>query len=625
MNNLKESELLKQNLETIKVCDELLYGKLENFDFSSYEIKDTEIETAQDDTKIIKVIKNEYEWYLNSKYEAIQFTKDWVYNLGKIEIIATIVVYGLGNGSILKELIKTTNDSVIFIIYEPSIDVFLRVMKEIDFSFLEKRAFILVEGINDTYLETVLQVFVTYENLSVCKFVGHPNYWSCFPAEGRSYLLRLQTILKHIDVNKNTKLRMGDAYYKNILMNMKYLTKSCIIDQIQDRVGIDIPRDFPAIIVSAGPSLSKNIRDLKKAKKRAFIIATDSALVGLLKEEIIPDAYVTVDPLKPLNRFEDERIDKIPLICTESARYEAVEKNKDKIIFVNNFLGYGNAFYNKMGHDYQSIDQGGSVATFAYTVAKIIGFRTIIFIGQDLSFEKDKRYYDQAKEWGRSNAILEHNCVEVEDIYGGKVKTTKDMAYYLEWFETQIKNDSHIEVIDATEGGAKINGSNIMKLSLVIQEKCQMEFDMIDYLRNIPEPLAGEDKKQLNELIQEVPDAYNSLYQDVLDGIELYKELIDLLQNENSDTYEMVKRTKKIGEVSRSIESNLVYFHVQHKIVKTEHIALNNLGTSLDEKVGDALQTAGRGMLILEALKSILEEEVLLEVTQVVAQYKTID
>lgn len=622
---MKKSEIFDKNIKTLEDCDELLCQAFKQVDLSSYEISDTNIKMAYDGTKIITVMQNEYEWYLNSKYDATTIARNWVFNLGKIETIATIVVFGLGNGSILKELIGTTNESVIFIIYEPSVDIFLQAMQEIDFSFLEKRVFIVVDGINDSCLEIFFQAFITYENLSVCKFVGHPNYFSCFPKTSRNYLSRLQAILKHIDANQNTKLRMGDAYYKNVLMNMKYLAESSILDQIHDKIGTDIPKDLPAIIVSAGPSLSKNIKELKKAKDRAFIIATDSALIGLLEEKIIPDAYVTIDPLKPLNRFEDDRIDKIPLICTESARYEVVQKNQDKIIFANDSFGYGNTFYNQLGCEYQLIDQGGSVATLAYTVAKKIGFTTVIFVGQDLAFTNETRYYDQVKEWGEHETVLDNNYVVVEDIYGNTVKTSKDMAYYLEWFEKHIENDSNIEVIDATEGGAKINGSKIMKLSLAIQEKCQERFDMTTYLRNVSGALNKEEKKQLNALIQTVPEAYNSLYQNTIRGIELYKKLIDLLKNEKNETYEMVKITKKIGEISGELEKNLVYFHIQHKIVRAEHIALNNLGISLDEQIGDALQTAGRGMLILEALKTILEEEVLEDVHQAIVPKERIE
>ena len=53
------------------------------------------------------------------------------------------------------------------------------------------------------------------------------------------------------------------------------------------------------ILVSAGPSLNKNIMELKKAKNKAFIVATDTAVKPLLKAGIEPDLMVMVDGEKP--------------------------------------------------------------------------------------------------------------------------------------------------------------------------------------------------------------------------------------------------------------------------------------------------------------------------------------
>ena len=61
-----------------------------------------------------------------------------------------------------------------------------------------------------------------------------------------------------------------------------------------------IPREMPAIIVSAGPSLNENIEELKKAKNKAFIIAVDTAMKPLLRNGIIPDMYAIIDGTKPL-------------------------------------------------------------------------------------------------------------------------------------------------------------------------------------------------------------------------------------------------------------------------------------------------------------------------------------
>jgi len=619
---MEKKTFLKQNLLKLKESDELLYAELEHFDFDSYDTQNVTMEKALEGSDVIKIEKNSYEWYFNSKFEPVKVVNQWIDHLGKIESIATIVIYGLGNGMLLREFLKKTGENVVFIIYEPSVDIFLKTLNEIDLSFIERRVFILVEGINDIYFEGVFESFISYENISVCKFIGHPNYWSCFQEEAMNYLNRLQGMIKQLDIICQTKLSLCEGYYKNVLMNLRYLDSVSVIDQMFNKVGIEIPDDMPAIVVSAGPSLSKNVKELKNAKGKAFIIATDSALKGMLDEGIIPDAFATIDPLKPLNRFEDERIHNIPLFCTESGRFEIVERNRDKKIFANNFFGFGNTFFNMQGKEYLVSEHGGSVATFSFTVARMMGFKTIILIGQDLAFTDDTRYYNSVKEWNDHDTLPQHLYAEVEDIHGNMVRTSKDMEVYLEWFEKQIEYYDEVEVIDATEGGAKIHGTKIMNLAIAIQEKCRTEFDMTEYIRKIPNYANETDKEEFEKFVKRIPVEYENLHQDAIIGIDLYEKLINMIKLKADNNLAIKETAREISEITKRVEENLVYFHIQHKLEKAEYTILNNLGVSLEDKVEDALQVAGRGKQILEVLRQILEDEVLAEVKQVIDTIK---
>lgn len=276
-----------------------------------------------------------------------------------------------------------------------------------------------------------------------------------------------------------------------------------------------------------------------------------------------------------------------------------------------------------MGINYQASHHGASVATFAYTIAMMMGFQTIILVGQDLAFTDNSRYYEKAKIEGCADTLEDNMSVLVEDIHGGKVKTSKDLLIYKEWFEKKIEEYPDIETIDATEGGAKIRGSIIRKLSDVIKDKCKIEFDMMDYLNKLPECIGEQEQDEFHLFLDKIMEQYNQLYQDARHAKELYERLMTLLQTKPGNNTEMMKITKDIGEVTKEIESNIVYFHIQHKLERLEYTVLNNLGVSLEDEMEDAMQMTNRGKLILEALEKELAEGVLKEVEMAVLESKS--
>lgn len=73
----------------------------------------------------------------------------------------------------------------------------------------------------------------------------------------------------------------------NVMKNAKYLCTAYKTIQLYQT----IPLDTTGIVVAAGPSLNKNIYELKKAKGKAFIVAVDTAIKPLLKAGIVPDMF----------------------------------------------------------------------------------------------------------------------------------------------------------------------------------------------------------------------------------------------------------------------------------------------------------------------------------------------
>ena len=100
----------------------------------------------------------------------------------------------------------------------------------------------------------------------------------------------LKDHIEEESIRWNTLVRYTDVKAKNTFYNLPYLYEGYSIEELE---GI-LPSEVPTIVVSAGPSLNKNIMDLKKAVGKACIIATDTAMKPLLNAGIIPNLFVKI-------------------------------------------------------------------------------------------------------------------------------------------------------------------------------------------------------------------------------------------------------------------------------------------------------------------------------------------
>ena len=131
---------------------------------------------------------------------------------------------------------------------------------------------------------------------------------------------------------------------ENVVNNLHFIKDSNYMPEL---AGI-LPKNVPAIIVAAGPSLDKNIDQLKKAEGKSFIIATDTAVKFLIAHDINYDAIITIDPRKSLKHLKDERCFKYPIFTLLDARNGILEMNVGRKIWING-AGFMSVLYSKYG------------------------------------------------------------------------------------------------------------------------------------------------------------------------------------------------------------------------------------------------------------------------------------
>ncbi|EOH0252041.1 motility associated factor glycosyltransferase family protein, partial [Campylobacter jejuni] len=215
-----------------------------------------------------------------------------------------------------------------------------------------------------------------------------------------------------------------------------------------------------AIVVSAGPSLAKQLPLLKACQDKAVIFCADAALSMLEKEGIVPDYVTNLDftdlAMKFFQNKENLKQSIIALECATHPNIVHSLKAENCMIVLRNKALYQRFNLNDFGY----IDTGTHVSHFSYTLALALGFKNIIMIGQDLAFDKEGNSHSKGFDFGEKFSGEENIDKLKVPAYAGK----GEVLTHITWNDYRIKleylfacNDQKAKFYNATEGGARIN------------------------------------------------------------------------------------------------------------------------------------------------------------------------
>lgn len=286
------------------------------------------------------------------------------------------------------------------------------------------------------------------------------------------FVERVKDRMKVLEINRNTIGNLGPRMLKNTLENA-HLTIG--MPGVSRFAGLF--KGCPAIVVSAGPSLEKNLHLLREAKGRAVIIACDTVLRLLVPHGVVPDITITADPHEATYRkFRDLPMDQDSILICHPANYPDIYRTFAGRRFTTDTGGVLYKFLSRFWAAKGRVDhQSQSSAHQAFNAATLIGADPIIFVGQDLC------YYDQKKHAGNltkgspfEGLLPTKERDRAKDILGRTVETTTLFLSFKVMLEDLIKQ-SPARVINATEGGLSIQGTEVMTLRDAIDDYCPAE------------------------------------------------------------------------------------------------------------------------------------------------------
>lgn len=511
------------------------------------------LQYTEEGQRVIVVERDGQGYLLNRLRSPDRYAMEIVEEIVEFEEYATIFLFGISDGRIANELQKKMKDSNHLVIYEPSVNVLKLALENFDLSgLLEDPRVFLVDTIeNNQMLINVINATVDLYNKDLSQFYCQPNYEILYGKEYKLFMEQIQYQIAMEDIKINTVMQFEEKLVDASMSNLIHSVNAKDIVTLKNKLKEEIDFDkIPAIIVAAGPSLDKNVSLLRLAKGRAFILAVDAALRTLSLYGIKPDVFYSVDVEAPLEFFDHVDYNDIPFFITDATRRELVEMHKGIHIITKSPMQIYQRYYQKKKDCIlPSLEVSGAVGSDAMLLIRYLGFKNIIYIGQDLAYLGEQTHTKGMSAEETITGTRNADRILVKGIDGGEVETNLQFDLYRKWMEVRLKNNKDYTVIDATEGGALIRGTKVMSFKDAISEYCQEETDFEKILNELPVTFDEQEQSDFREYICSRNNEIKKLHTRIEKAIEIYPRLIELAERKQEETKEFAELYYEIRDI----------------------------------------------------------------------------
>ncbi|EJJ3100217.1 motility associated factor glycosyltransferase family protein, partial [Campylobacter jejuni] len=382
----------------------------------------------------------------------------------KYLLYPVLYFYGFGNGILFKALLQNKNHQHI-VVFEKDIEIIWIMFHILDFSHELQSARLMILQTSSLDIELFSNFcsskpFFQFSRIYFLELMSH--YYERFHEDVLELNKKLvqdfkDSILSHgndpLDALQgieqfvyNLPQMITHPSYKELLSKRKNLSDT-------------------AIIVSTGPSLTKQLPLLKKYASKATIFCADSSYPILAKHGIKPDYVCMLERTEITAEFFNHdfgEFDKdIVFICAGVVHPKAIEYLKGRNLVITQKVLAFPYYINLKDFSYAAV--GLSVAHTLSYLATYLSHKNIIFIGQDLAYAENGNSHpdDYQNSANYESQMYEHILTTA---YGGngKVETHSIWLLFKNWFENEMIPNTRkmgITTYNCTEGGARIEGT----------------------------------------------------------------------------------------------------------------------------------------------------------------------
>ncbi|EAJ7013200.1 motility associated factor glycosyltransferase family protein [Campylobacter upsaliensis] len=376
----------------------------------------------------------------------------------KYPLYPVLYFYGISNAFMIENLLQNPYHCHL-LVYERNLALLYTLLSSIDLSvaLAQKRLLIFNEVSQMEYIfET--QPFLAYSRTYFLELM------SDFYAREEREVLALNSFL--MEGFKKSILKQGndpkDALQgiRQYVYNLASMIKNPSLKELLAKRGAKFKS---CVIVSTGPSLSKQLPLLKEVQERVVIFAADSAYPILMQNDIVPDYVCMVERTDFTAEFfkhdfgnKDDKTTFLLASLVHPNAIEYLEKRGRNYILISKHLNFAQYVDLKA---FGLLPSAVSVAHMAFAIALELEFKELVFIGQDLAYNDVG--HSHPKDYQHS-ADFESEAYEKIKVvaYGGEgfVESHEIWIFFRQILEDLIKYVVSAKIYNATEGGARIEG-----------------------------------------------------------------------------------------------------------------------------------------------------------------------